>query len=482
MTRERATNPPAFAAAVLLLALTPIPRTAAAAGFSITSETIGQAYELRGRDGLFVIPRSRITQLLFLYGTDLASGAGDALFPKKLDISIGLSLDHDFGVSSASLDPNDQSSFLPLVERTEVGILASRLQGRFGLDHAFTFGLGRLVLLGPAGFVAMDGMDLGLRIGGVLALGVSAGLELVPDLRLSVMGLPADGIARDDRHGWPPDLHPGIEEPRHRPLVAALLGIGIPGGGELTISYRRTWADLDFEEVSVDRLGLGLTVSGWGRPVSVRIRSVFDLVWLRVAELEAEIEILPAGPDGPVGFGLTYLHMLPLFDAGSIFNVFDTDPHDEVGVFVSLGKPLASLLHVTAGASVRITDVSSYDEAPASAFSDVQGWLTVTIRKGPLVLGWSTRGGGGESGVLAGTTLRAELSLLGGRLEPAAGLGLWFWDDPLRRTQHGLTAGGSATIAWRPVPRFSILVGMDVFSNDVAGTGISGIARMEVKL
>ena len=450
-----------------------------AAGFAITSETIGQAYEVRGRDGLFEIPRNRITQILFLFGTDLAGGAFDAMHPKKLDLVLGLSLDHDFGAPSSGLDHDDPAHFLPLMERTEVGILTGRLEGRFGLDPAFTLGAGRLFIMEPAGFVAMDGVDLGLLVGGVISLGVAAGLELIPDLRLSVVDFGADGIARDDRHGWPADLHPEIEEPRHRPVILASLGIGIPGGGSLTISYRRTWADVDFREIAIDRLGLGLEVSGWGMPIHVKIRSVFDLAWLRVSELEAEVEIRPGGP---FGVGLTYGHWLPLFDAGSVFNVFDTDPHDEVGAYVTLGKPGKGRLDLTAGATIRITDVSGYPEAGESALSDASGWVATALRAGPLALSWTTRGGGGGSGALVGTSIRAEISLLGGRLAPGAGLGLWFWDDPLRRSHHGLTGGGVLSLAWRPVPRFSAIVAMDVYSNAVSGTSLSGIARLEVRL
>jgi hypothetical protein len=465
-------------AAAVLVALVATAEPAPAADFSVQSDTIGQAYRIRGRDGLFTVPRSRVTQLLSLYGTDLLGKAGDPGSYKELSIVLNFSLDHDFGVNPSSLDPHDEASFVPHLDRTQVGLLSGHVSGRFGLDPGFSFSLGRVFLLDPAGFAALDGLKVGLRMARVLSLELAAGLELAPDVRLSIADFSPEGVAWGDRDGFPTGVHPEVITPRPRPLLAASLGIGIPGAGSLTISFRSTWQDPLFRHVSLQRLGLGLDVSGPELPVSVRIRSAFDLLWRRFSEIDAEVEVLP---NEKVGFGIRFLHLLPLFDSASIFNVFHVDPHDEVGAFVTLGKPHASRLTIAAGAFLRLTDVSDIDPSGADRLSDAGGWLVIRARLSPVEIAWSARGSGGESGVLAGTRLRASLVLLDGRLIPSAGLGLWFWDDPLRREHFGLTTGGSAILRWRVVRPVLLVAGMDVFNNRVSGTGLAGSVRLVVE-
>ncbi len=465
-------------AAAALVALVATAEPALAAEFSVQSDTIGQAYRIRGRDGLFTVPRSRVTQLLSLYGMDLLGKAGDPGSAKELSIVLNFSLDHDFAVSSSSLDPHDTSSFIPHLERTQVGLLSGHVSGRFGLDPRFSFSLGRVFLLDPAGFAALDGLKLGLRVARVLSLELAAGLELAPDVRLSVADFSPEGVAWGDRDGYPAGIHPEVITPRPRPLLAAALGLGIPGAGSLTISFRSTWQDPHFRNVSLERLGLGLDVSGPGLPVSVQIRSAFDLIWRRFSEIDAEVEVLA---HENVGLGIRFLHLLPLFDSASIFNVFHIDPHDEVGAFVTLGRQSTSKLTIAAGAFLRLTDVSEYDPDGDDRLSDAGGWLVIRARLMPVQIAWSVRGSGGESGVLAGTRLQVSVLLLDGRLVPSAGLGLWFWDDPLRREHFGLTTGGSAMLRWRVVRPVLLVAGLDVYNNRVSGTGLAGSARLVVE-
>ena len=460
----------------MLVALLATVEPASAAEFSVQSDTIGQAYRIRGRDGLFSIPRSRVTQLLSLAGTDLLGKAGDPGSPKELSIALSFSLDHDFAVTSSSLDPQDEASFIPHLDRTQVGLLTGHVTGRFGLDPRFSFSLGRVFLIDPAGFAAMDGLKLGLSVARVLTLELAAGLELAPDVRLSVADFGPEGVAWGDRDGYPAGVHPEVIVPRPRPLLAAALGLGIPGAGSLTISYRATWQDPRFRNVSLERLGLGLDVSGPSLPLSVQIRSAFDLIWMRFSEIDAEVKVIP---HESVAFGIRYLHVLPLFDTASIFNVFHVDPHDEVGAFVTLGRPYASRLTLSAGGFLRLTSVP--DGQDDDRLSDAGGWLVIRARLSPVELAWSARGSGGESGVLAGTRLQASLLLLDGRLIPSAGLGLWFWDDPLRREHHGLTTGGSAMLRWHVVRPVLLVAGLDVFTNRVSGTGLAGSVRLTVE-
>jgi hypothetical protein len=468
----------AWALAAVLCLVGAAPR-ARAAEFSVESVTVGQAYRIRGRDGLFSVPRSRVTQLLFLSATDLIGAGDEASVPRDLSLSLNFSLDHDFGIETASLDPNDPGRFVPLLRRTEVGLLTGQLTGRFGLDPCVSFGLGRMILLDPAGFVAMDGLEVALRVGRVLEVGLAAGFELVPDVRLSVADFSPEGVAWGDRSGYPNEVHPEVRSPRPRPVLVTSLGIRIPGAGSITLSYRSTWQDHRFGAVSLERLGMGLDVSGPDRPVSVRIRSAFDLVWLRFAEIDAEVEVTPGRT---VGLGVRYLHLVPLFDTASIFNVFDSDPHDEVGLFVNLGRPLASPLNLSAGSFVRLTDVPDDEPDDDRRLSDLGGWIALSARLGIVDVSLTSRGSGGQSGTLAGTRLQVSARLLDGRLVPVLGIGLWFWDDPLRREHHGLTTGGSAMVSWRVARPLAAVIGLDVYDNRVSGTGLSATMRLVVEL
>jgi len=233
------------------------------------------------------------------------------------------------------------------------------------------------------------------------------------------------------------------------------------------------------KQVALELLGLGIDVSGYGRPVSARIRSSFDLVWLRMSEVDAEVRFLP---HPAVGLGMRLLHIVPLFDSASIFNVFDVDPHDEVGLFMSLGRPAESVLDISAGGFVRLTDVSGYGAGGDDRFSDLGGSVAIHLDAGLLDLAWAARGSGGESGILAGTQMQSSFEILSGRLVPVASVGLWFWDDPLRREHDGLTVGGSALVRWKVVRPVLVLAGLDVFHNAVSGTSLSGTVRIAVEI
>ncbi len=450
------------------------PCISSSAEFSVTSETIGQAYRIRGRDGLFSIPRSRITQLLFLHATDLLSVHDDLDMPMDLGLDLSLGLDHDFGVQDASLEPGNDG-FVPLLARTDLGMFTGHISGRFGLDPRFGFELGRLVLLDPAGFVAMDGLHVELGLFGILEMGFAMGLELLPDVRLTMVDFSPEGVAWGNRRGYPEALHPEIVEPRLRPVIATSVGVRVPWAGTLTLSYHCTWADPEFLAVAMERLGLGLELSGFGRPLSAVLRASYDLVHSRMAEMEAQVTLRPAPG---VGFGLRFVHYVPLFDACSIFSVFAVDPHDELGTFVDMGSS-RSPLALSAGVALRLTTPQDQD---GSRLSDVNAQLVAHVRASLFDLAWTASGSGGQSGILAGTTARADLALLEGRLVPGIGAGLWFFSDPLRRDHHGLTAGASAMLTAIPVDLLRLVAGVDLFSNRVSGTGLSASVRILVEL
>jgi hypothetical protein len=464
-------------ACLLVLASSMVPARAGASEFSVHAETIGQAYRIRGRDGLFSIPRTRITQLLYFSATDLLSRAHDPGSPMDLSLVVNLGVDHDFSVPSGALKPG-ADGFVPLLARTRVGMFTGYLSGSFGTDPGVRFKLGRMVLTDPTGFVALDGGELQVRLARLLRLGCAMGLSLLPDVRLSMVDFSPEGVAWGDRKGYPEDLHPEVIEPRPRPVIVTWLALDVPSSGTLTLSYRRTWSDPDFDDVALERVGLGLSLSGHDRPVSLELRSAYDLVWERMAELWSRFRVRPRPH---FSFGLRFLHLVPLFDASSIFNVFDMDPHDELGVFFDIGRR-ASVVSLSAGSGLRLTNVDEDGDGRPDRLSDINGMLVVHVRRPPLRVTWTARGSGGQSGVLAGSTARASLTLLDGRLVPSAGVGLWFWNDPLRREHHGLTGGGSAALTCSPVDVLSLVAGADLFHNRVSGTGLRITVRAVVDL
>lgn len=467
-----------FAGWAVVLALILHPAPTMGADFAVHSETTGQAYRIRGRDGLFTIPRSRVTQLLSLYGTDLLGLSDELYTPVDLSLVVNLGIDHDFGVKDSSLKPGSDG-FIPLLERTNLGMFTGYLSGRIGLDPMFGFKLGRIVLLDPAGYVAMDGVDLDLRFARIFRVGFAMGLSLVPDVRLTMVDFSPEGVAWGDRKGYPGELHEEVTPPRPRPVILARLAMAIPLAGTLSLSYHRSWADPHFENVAIERIGLGLELAGPDRPVSLTLRSAYDLVWSRVAELDGQVAIHP----GPVGsFGLRFLHMVPLFDTSSIFNVFDVDPHDEISTFVRLGQGGRTLLSLSASAGLRFTQPVLPDDGGPDRVSDINGYLVLGLRLDPVNLTWTARGSGGQSGILAGTTARAQVNLLDGRLVPSVGLSLWFWDDPLRRSHHGLSLGESTSLSFRPVDIVRLVGVLDVFHNRVSGTGLAATLQVVVDL
>jgi len=460
---------------MVLAALLCPPAPARAAEFSVTSKTLGESYRIRGRDGLFAFTKTRLIESLSLYGGHLFKPLlkGKAV-PLKLSLNVGLLLDHDFGVTAWETDPGSASGYVPLLRKTRFGFLRGYAHLTLGTFRRTDLRIGRQTALDVTGMYAFDGFKAGFTWVGIGAVDVAYGFETVPLFNLSVLDFSPEGISWEDREGLQEDVHPEITQPELRPMVAAAGKLLISRGGFFSIGYRRTYAALDMDTVSFERLSLGFAVTGEESPLSADIVASWDFLWERISELRARTSLRVA-PRWDLRFG--FLHFYPVFDATSIFNVFYIDPFNEVSIGLAFSP--------TRDASITLSALGRQTQRradEAEAFSDAGGSLQLLLGAGPLRLAAGTRITDGESGTIAGLELNPQLHFLDDIVIVRLGGGLWFFSDPLRAGHHATSGGGTAALAWTITRGIQVTGSVNLYSNRISGVGAGTLWLLSITL
>ncbi len=441
--------------------------SALAFDFAVKAETVGEAYRIRGRDGLFSFSRTRLIQSLSLYGGHVWTSPVKKNRPLRILLNVNLMLDHDFSVAGAELDSSSPSTFIPMLKKTNLGFLRGYLQLTYGRFRQLDIKLGRQTVLDVTGMYAFDGVKAGFTWFGVFASDFTFGFETIPTFNLAVMDFSPQGISWGSRDGLLEDVHPEITQPKLRPMLAATSKLLASRSGTLSIGYRRTYSDLHMDRVSYEKLSVGLSMSSIKSPLSASVICSYDFLWNRVSEVVAKTR-LQAAPRW--GLDLDFIHYYPIFDSSSIFNVFYFDPFNEVSLSTTF-RPGADF-SLTVGALARQTTRSEGDEE-SPALSDAGGKLHVYVGSGRFTVAAGGRITDGESGTITGLELSPRVRLLHETLILMLGGGLWFFNDPLRRGHHTISGGGSLSAAWKIHKLIKLTGSINVYNNRISGFGAS---------
>ena len=306
-----------LAVVACLAALCAQPSESRAANFQVHAETVGDFYQLLNASNE-VLNRRQIHQYVGFGAYDLL-GDGE----HQLSISTLMRFDADFGIAEDEIDPQNNSRTAQLTIQHAV------IEGR-DLFGFLDFKLGRQLHADPLDFLMFDGLTLRLaspwHVGVELMAGLEAQSARDPDIPLTVSNLELDGVRFIE----------GVHETTHLPrmvLGAALVTTGL-WNTRARISYRRIVSG--FEEGAP--LGK-VNQEKVGAAVYQRLFEVLHLNGALSYDLYTlQPDAIRAGVRAQVLDSLSveaeYVRLVPVFDADSIFNIFQLYPLNDINARV----------------------------------------------------------------------------------------------------------------------------------------------------
>ncbi len=321
------------------LALSP----AAARGFDqqITSTLWARGYAVPAADGS-LISRRRIVEDLHLAAWNIIEGSDDPYYEgPRLAVELSLTIDTDFAVGGSESDPGNSSSYVPGLTPLSMDLMFFHLDATGLLGGALDLRVGRQVRLGTLGFFAFDGVETALHLPVAARFSSWLGYEVRGGHALGWDALELDGTDSGGRQGMEADLYPDRTEPESRLAV----------GTEIDWSPRR-WLDAG---VALRVVGLtgplaeqryGARLALGQAPLLARGRVAVDPMFVRsddtnaaaregtlVSEVDASLEVIPSER---ITMAAEYHLYRPIFEADSIFNVFDLAAQNDAGARIDL--------------------------------------------------------------------------------------------------------------------------------------------------
>jgi hypothetical protein len=290
---------------VLLLAAQP----ADAANVRVSSKTIGQGYQLITSSG-DVLKRSRLHQLLGLSVFDIGGGGDNAV-----SFVSQFRFDSDFGITHI------ESSSIEQLTNNQLSIMYGYLEIR-GLAKVLDLRLGRQLIIDDMDFTLMDGLRATyhspVHVGVELIGGVevkNAFLGMISSTQLEVDG---DGGAYGDDKSGGPDEEMGL-------VMGGSVFLEGLRDHHGKLGYRRIMtpdSEVDAERAFINyhyRIHPKLHLSA---------AAAWDFVIADLSDIRAEIRA--PGIADVLDLQLAYLHLIPTFEGSSIFNVFSTQPLNDI--------------------------------------------------------------------------------------------------------------------------------------------------------
>jgi hypothetical protein len=300
--------------------------------FDLYAETIGQGYQLRTADDVLV-NRRRLTQYLGLevYNLGPRDLVGRPLDRNQFYLSTSMRFEADLGdyVDYRELSGRTrQREFQP----THFDLLWAYLGGR-NLGGFLDLKLGRQVFIDLFDFRALDGLDLDFKTPFHLALEMWGGLNVTGQAPVDSPIYRADGVALG---GNPIGSLGQRQEDALQPTFGfALHTIGLRDF-TARVSYLRTMSftgdprQPGENDLGVNEEKLAITARG-------RLWRGHLILWagLRYDALNGIIDQIHGGArvqlDGARhGINLEYVYDAPTFDGDSIWNVFASEPFNDV--------------------------------------------------------------------------------------------------------------------------------------------------------
>ncbi len=398
---------------------------AAAVEFHIQSETIGDAYQLVTSSGQ-LLNRNRIHE-------QLGFGAYDLLGDQSYSLSIvtRFRFDADLGITREELDE------VATLRREQLSIQAAYVEGRdlFGM---LDFKLGRLVQVGSLDWLMLDGAVVRLRTPWFFGVEVEAGVEASNDFgSVTANQLELDGV-RVMKDQLSPDGDPiQVTDDPKIVLGATLLTTGLYDT-RARFTYRRIFSKGKVRQERVggamyqDLFGVLSLNLNWGYDF---YNEVLDTVragvrWRATDFLTAELQ---------------YVRLVPRFDAESIFNIFASEPLNDVNTRVRWHLSSDSWAYV--GGMVRLFGNEDYVSGSltepvdtlVSAYGAMAGYHHGFGEDGRLAADVSFEGGYGGQRLLVDLT--GSWSIIPGELDLEGRMTLVHFEDGLQSNLDGVSFG-----------------------------------------
>ncbi|MBI5481216.1 MAG: hypothetical protein HY906_20325 [Deltaproteobacteria bacterium] len=297
--------------------------------WELQSETVGQGYQVRRLQGggqAELLSRRRLTQDLGLGVYNLApEGWTDEGRKNQLYVVTRLKFDTDFGTypEKAARD------LIPELQRYDFTLLYGFVGGRDVFGRV-DFQLGRQISMDLMDFYSFDGLLVRVRAPGHLALEALGGAAVRNEWPLASPIFELDGTSRHNRD---PQTRPGLEDSPAATVGAALETWGL-GQFQTRLAYRATISAtrgrLEGEPATAlldERLSWQAAASLWRGLVQPMAGVRWDFLQSRVDQAEAALRVRPWRRHS---FVVEYLRAAPTFDGDSIFNVFATEPYQDL--------------------------------------------------------------------------------------------------------------------------------------------------------
>jgi hypothetical protein len=309
--------------------------TTRAADVRTVSRTVGEGYMLRvpGPEG-HLLSRRRLVQYVNL-------GVYRILPPKRakemfrdprdgqLQIVTSLRVRHDFGTFQRNATGN-AARLIESLDGRQIDVLFGYLEGR-SLGGWVDLRAGRQLEMSGLDFYAFDGGWVRLRTPAHLAVEAFGGFQVNGNHALGFPTFELDGTQGT------------LLDEASSPMVGAAFGLTDVSWMDARFAYRRTWtpSTLNGDLVDADgMMGLHNAVNQELVSANVALRlfdgrfspfaaARYNLGTVRVDDLSAGIVWALTPMHTLRAF---YLRTIPLFDLDSIFNVFATEPFEDVRV------------------------------------------------------------------------------------------------------------------------------------------------------
>ncbi|MBX7083618.1 MAG: hypothetical protein K1X88_30695 [Nannocystaceae bacterium] len=430
-------------------------REVAAADVRTISRTMGEGYMVRvpGPEGT-LLSRRRLSQYVGI-------GVYRILPPKRVDqlerapedgqlqIVSSLRIRHDFGTFRRNA-VGQSASLLNAIDGRQLDLLYGYLEGR-NLGGAVDFRVGRQFELSGLDFYAFDGGWIRARTPAHLAFEAFGGFAVNPS---DILGLP--NFAPDGTAGTPSDRVT-------TPMVGAAFSMSDVEFMDARFAYRRTWTPAGLAE------GLSAPDGSRGLSTGVDQEFVTATVALRLAQgrvspsFASRYNLGTARLDDTTAMlswaitelhtaRLQYIRTIPAFDLDSIFNVFASEPVEDVrAVYEVRPGPYWTLYGRFQGRIFR-NDPTAAGTAPSRRARFGGGGATgAAWRRRRFAARADLFGMSGEGGGRIGGDLDTRTHVVYDRLALDARLYALGFRDEVVAARHGwsvaLQAGGNLRIA-----------------------------------
>ncbi len=452
----------------------------------VTSDSAAQFYDVRSPTGEVILNRRRFTSTLGLSGYNLLDT--DPSRPKAPDISLKVRLryDADYGAPASASDPAQTSSFVPGFTAGQFDLMYAYVEGRRLLGGAFGFKLGRQYVTDVLGWWSFDGGQVSVTTPWFFKAEVYGGLEERGGLALGASRFEADGIWRGDRSN--PNFGPNTYAAFQPATIAPAVGAAIESTGftwlHARLSYRRVYNTgqsnvTDFfsgETTSVKYDGMRLSTDRLGWAIDGTLKKVggfkggfvYDFYRDGITSAFASIDVFAGSK---VTISADYDFYQPWFDADSIFNFFDANPRNNVGLRADVD--VDDHFSASANAHLRVFSVAtssinpgdaktyplSYNDTPGSGGyptnghpMDEGGNLQVRYHTSQTRVLLQGSGDFGQEGRRVGGDLSGE-HVFEMRYVTGLRAGLWDWKDDLRPDRATTSFQYVADVGYRFLPR-----------------------------